>query len=205
MNIKPKEKKCKGTGTAKDFGCGELQFERVHGLGKYCGCYNNWLLNSEAGKEKLNRSILKVTEPRRSLERAIQKEKESKGIQSHLKNTKVQVHEMVRLRDYGLPCISCGCQWNERFQAGHYFRASNYLSIKFHFLNINGQCEGCNLMKDGNHEEYKQRLPERIGIENFKIIEELAEVDHKFNKNWTTDELKNIRKEAKKITNELKK
>ena len=202
--IKPKEKKCKGTGKAKGFGCHKLQFERVYGLGKNC-CYNVWLLNSPEGKEKLNKITLKVTEPRRSLEAAIENKRKTKGITSQLLYTKTIVHEMVRLRDKFKPCISCGSQWRDSFQAGHYFPAGNYRSIKFNFLNIHGQCQGCNLMKDGNHEEYSIKLPERIGEENYNIIEELARLDKKGNKYWTVDELKKIQKESRNIINDLKK
>ena len=202
--IKPKEKKCKGTGIAKGYGCGKLQFERVYGLGKYC-CYNNWLLNSQEGKEKLNKITLKVTEPRRSLEKAIEDNTKRKGITAQLLYTKDLVHQAIRLRDKFKPCISCGAQWNKDFQAGHFYNANNYRSIKFNFLNINGQCRQCNLLKDGNFTEYQFRLPERIGEEKFKILEELANLDKQSNKHWTTDELKNIQKEARKIINYYKK
>jgi len=202
--MKPKEKKCKGTGLAAGYGCGSLQIKRVYGLGFNCGCYPEWLYNSKEGKAKIERATFKATESSRSLKKAIKEKKETKGITAQLLYTKTIVHEMVRLRDKYKQCISCNQQWNDTFQAGHYYPAGNYKSIKFNFLNINGQCRKCNLMNDGSHEEYKVLLPGRIGKENFNIIEDLARQDKKSNKYWTIEELKNIQKEARKIIKELK-
>lgn len=54
IEIKPKP--CNGTGLAKGYGCGHKTIHRIYGLGKMCGCYSNWLLNSEAGKLKLQKA-----------------------------------------------------------------------------------------------------------------------------------------------------
>jgi Bacteriophage Lambda NinG protein len=202
--IKIKEKKCKGTGKAKGFGCGTMQLKRRYGLGISC-CFGSWLYTSDEGKKIVNKTTDKVTEPRKSLEKAIKDNTKRKGITAQLLYTKDLVHQAIRLRDKFKPCISCGCQWNKDFQAGHFYNANNYRSIKFNFLNINGQCRQCNLLKDGNFTEYKFRLPERIGEEKFKILEELANLDKQSNKHWTTDELKLIQKEARKIINYYKK
>ena len=202
--IEPKKKKCKGTGKASGFGCGSMQFKRRYGLGLNC-CFGSWLYTSDEGKKIVNKTTEKVTAPRVSLEKEIERTRKRKGITAQLLYTKDLVHQAVRLRDTFKPCVSCGCPWNKDFQAGHYHAAGNYRSIKFNFLNINGQCTQCNLLKDGNFTEYKFRLPERIGEENFNIIEELARLDKHSNKYWEVDELKNIQKEARKIIKEYKK
>lgn len=200
--IKPKEKPCKGTGKGKGYGCKYLQLKRTYGLGHNCGCYRDWLLNSEEGKKKLERSTIKATETRRSLEKAEKERKEAEGIASALTLTKQVVHEMVRLRDKGKHCISCGCQWNSEFQAGHCY-PTRYRSIRFHFYNINGQCVGCNIGKGGNEPQYLIELPKRIGQGNFNELKRLAGLDGQFNKHWTKEELKQIRIEANKIIKEL--
>ena len=178
-----KEKKCKGTGVAIGYGCGTMRQYRTYGLGRAC-CYVTWLLNSKAGKEKVEKMTLKVSEPRKSLEKAEKKHKETNGIASALTTTKQVVHEMVRLRDKNNPCISCGCQWNNEFQAGHCY-PTRYRSIRFNFFNINGQCVGCNIGKDGNETQYLLKLPLRIGKDIFKNLQRLAREDAKFNKHWT--------------------
>lgn len=202
MSLKIKEKPCKGTGKAKGYGCGKMVLARTYGLGMSC-CYGNWLYTSEEGQKKLNAVTNKVTEPRRSLEKAIETDKKTKGIATALKTTKTVVHKMVRLRDKGKPCISCGCQWNDGFEAGHCY-PTKFRSIRFWFYNINGQCFKCNNFEDGNQDNYLLNLPERIGQERFDELQRLAKEDRKFNKHWTKDELSEIRKEAKKKIKNLK-
>ena len=53
-----KEKKCKGTAKAKDYGCGELSVWRKYGLCR--PCYAKWLYTSEEGKELIERSRIKA-------------------------------------------------------------------------------------------------------------------------------------------------
>lgn len=140
-----------------------------------------------------------------SLNKAIEHDKQTKGIQAAFNVTKVVVHNMVRIRDKGLPCISCGVQWNDSFQAGHCYASGSYFSLRYDFFNIHGQCQKCNLMKDGNESEYHLRLPSRIGQDEYDKLKERALEDRKQAKNWTKDELKAIRVEANKIIKELKK
>jgi len=200
--MKPKEKKCKGLGIAIGQGCGEPSLFRKYGLCREC--LKNFYINTPEGQEKLLKSILKVSAPRKSLEKAIKVSKDTKGIQAALTLTKGVVHEMVRLRDKGLPCVSCKCQWNKEFQAGHCY-PTRYRSIRFNFNNINGQCVGCNIGKDGNETQYLIQLPIRIGEKEFNSLKKLAELDAKFNKHWTKHELSEIRKEARLIIKQLEK
>ena len=199
--MKPKPKKCKGTGKAIGNGCGEMATFRKYGL---CNdCLKVWYLTTEAGKEQLTKISLKVTEPRRSLEKATKAAKERKGITTHLNTTKEVVHSYVRKRDEGKSCISCGVPWKSDFQAGHCWNANNYRSIKFDLRNINGQCRKCNLMLDGNEEAYLLRLPGRIGQEAFDDLKKLAALDKRNVKKWTREELKQIRNEVKQLTKQL--
>ena len=200
--IEPKKKNCKGTGLAKGYGCNDLVFERVYGLGKYC-CYGDWLFNSRNGKEKIQRATLKATESRRSLEKTEKELKDKTETTRALNNTKTQVHTYVNKRDRYKPCISCGCQWNKQFEAGHLFSANNYRSIKFHLYNINGQCYECNHLKNGNEAAYLTNLPERIGQEATDELIQLANLDKQTNKHWTAIELKEIRNHVNKLTKEL--
>jgi hypothetical protein len=200
--MKVKEKVCRGTGKAAGYGCGELSLMRKYGL-CLSDCYPKWLYNSDEGKEMLSKTLKIVQAPRKSLEKAIEKDKESSKIQAALVNTKTQVHKMVHIRDVGKPCISCGMEWKDDFDAGHCYAVNNYRSIRFEFLNIHLQCRFCNRMKDGRHDDYILRLPDRIGQENFERLQKLAILDKKFNKHWTRQELSEIRKEARKIIKQI--
>ena len=197
----PKRKKCRGIGISFGLGCSKLSLFRKYGL---CSdCLRGFYMNTPQGKEKLLKASIKASESRKSLEKAIKVDKETKGIQASLSLTKQVVHEMVRLRDEGKPCISCKCQWSNEFQAGHCY-PTRYRSIRFNFKNINGQCKNCNLFLNGNETQYLIELPKRIGLEAFKSLKKSAELDGKFNKHWTKHELSQIRIKARSIIKQLK-
>lgn len=200
--IKKKKNKCKGTGKAAGNGCGELVFRHRYGLCRSCFAY--WLYNTPEGMEQVHKAVLKVIEPRKSLEKAERTHKERKSITTYLNSTKQAVHEMVRLRDSGKPCISCGVPYDKNFQAGHCYGANNYRSIKFDFRNINGQCQKCNLFLNGNESAYILNLPARIGQNEFNDLKRLAETSNATVKHWTKEELKEIRTKAKAIIKQLK-
>ena len=146
---------------------------------------------------------MKVTEPRRSLEKTEKQLRNKTETTRALNTTKNQVHSYINKRDKFKPCISCGCQWEETFEAGHLFSANNYRSIKFHLHNINGQCYFCNHNKNGNEAAYLINLPGRIGKEATEELKRLAVLDKQSNKHWTKEELKEIRNHVKKLTKEL--
>jgi hypothetical protein len=195
-----KEKPCKGIGIAIGFGCGKLTKveNRIYGLGKMCGCYSDWLLNSENGKIKMAKSILKIQKPRLEFEQKQVEKTELTRLKLMLNNTKTKVHAHVRNRDIGLNCISCNTPYSDDFQAGHFYSAGSFETLKFHLDNINGQCVQCNLFKDGNFENYSLNLPKRIGLERYNELVKLAGIDKQFQKVWSIENLKEITKQLKK-------
>jgi hypothetical protein len=190
-----KSKHCKGTGLAKGFGCNKLTPFRHYGL--CSSCYPDWLLNSENGKIKMAKALNKVQAPRKSLEKAEKEKKELTSLKLAHNTTKTAVHSFVRERDAGKSCISCGVLWNKEFQAGHYYPAGSFETLKYDLDNIHGQCVQCNLYKEGNFENYTLRLPYRIGKEAFDRIVKLAGIDKQFQKFWDVDKLKSIREQIK--------
>jgi hypothetical protein len=197
--IEPKEKPCKGTGLAKGYGCDKKTKHRVYGLGKMCGCYTNWLLNSENGKIKMAQALRKVSSSRKELENLECENKERSALKKAHSTTKTIVHAFVRERDQGKPCISCGNDWKPNFQAGHGYAAGSFETLKYNLHNIHGQCEQCNLRKEGDFFNYSLNLPARIGVENYNELVRLAGIDKHFSKVWNVENLKEIREEIKKL------
>ena len=197
-----KENPCKGTGQASGFGCGKLTQHRIYGLGKMC-CYPKWLFNSDAGKVKMQKAIQYVQKPRLALEKAATEQKGRSELKKALEATKKTVHEYIRKRDTGKPCISCGENWHPDFHAGHYHKAELFETLKFNFDNIHGQCVGCNVFKDGNLEQYNINLPIRIGAERFSNLQALAQIDKHQVKVWNIENLKLIRYTVKLLSKEL--
>lgn len=200
--LEPKKKPCKGTGIAKENGCGKPVLDRVYGLGKYC-CYVNWLLNTKEGQEKRNKSIIKVQKPRKQFEKAkVQKTKETTLKMAH-NSTKSAVHAYIRDRDRGKPCISCKQPHNNDFQAGHFHKAELFETLKYNLANINGQCVGCNIHNEGNLDGYIINLPYRIGKQRFDALESLAAIDKTRSKVWDIESLKAVRDCVRKLHKEL--
>lgn len=201
--IKHKKKPCKGIGKAKDFkGCGKEIFKRVHGLCQ--SCYSDWLMNTHEGLEKLSRATLKVKQPRVELEIA-KAERKSKDKLQYLKvNVMNTCHDYIKLRDKGRPCVSCGQPWSSDHQAGHWKKASDYSLLKYDERNIHNQCQGCNLFKDGNVQEYGNRIHLRIGEEGKKEVEKIAAKEKQTSFKWDRQKLNAIREYYKEKIKSLK-
>ena len=203
-------KKCKGNGVTKGYGCGLLvpvslynKSNRIYGLGVSCGCYSNWLLNSEQGKIKLQKSILKASKPRKEFETAKTVVKGQNTVKRLLVNLMMQLHAYVRERDKGKPCISCYSQWNDSFQAGHFYKAELYSNLKFEETNTHGQCPGCNIFNDGNESGYRVGLINRYGKDFVDALDLKATSYKKDNFKWEIDYLKEKLKHVQKLKKEL--
>ena len=82
-------------------------------------------------------------------------------------------NKYIRLRDAHLPCISCGTiKQDIQYCAGHFYTRGAYPNLRVHELNVHRQCnQHCNMKLSGNIVHYRPRLIERIGEENFKLLE----------------------------------
>lgn len=82
--------------------------------------------------------------------------------------------EYVRLRDSdwrGLAtCISCGkkAPWKE-YHAGHYISRVHY-STRWNEYNVNAQCPGDNLFKQGASDEYALALQKKHGPDILSLL-----------------------------------
>ena len=192
MKIKPK--KCKGTGDCKGHGCDKEHIQRKYGL---CPtCLYKWSKSTDEGKEWYNKNLIRVNKPKDDLEVAKVERKQGIKLENVKKGTKDALHKFIRERDKGKPCISCSTPWKSNFQAGHCFKAELYSSLKYNLHNINGQCEQCNLRREGNEAGYLLNLPNRIGDDNYKELVRMASIDKHNTHKWDREELKKIRTNA---------
>ncbi|MES2395638.1 MAG: recombination protein NinG [Bacteroidota bacterium] len=77
----------------------------------------------------------------------------------------------IRLRDAGLPCISCKTTKKVIYAAGH-FHPTTYSYLRFNEDNVHLQCnEHCNRQKRGNLSEYRPALIKKIGIERVEKLD----------------------------------
>ncbi len=172
-----KAKPCKGTGKAKGHGCGTETKFRKYGL---CTskCYPDFLLNTEEGKELLQKNAL-IASKRVKKEKDKEQRKEDQATRDRLKrkqdwekDLEKVFNEFIRLRDAGDPCISCeALPGTYRMSAGHFYPAGSEKSVRFDEDNVHGQCWfNCNKNQHGNLLEYRPRLINKIGEERFEAL-----------------------------------
>ena len=130
----------------------------------------------------------------------VKKKKERIALGTILGYTKTRVHQYIRLRDKGKPCVSCGTEWKDDFDAGHFYSASKFTALKFDTDNIHGQCIQCNRFNEGNFENYSLNLPNRIGVANYNKLVKRAKNSIKTIKKYNREELKEIQNEIKRKT-----
>ena len=117
----------------------------------------------------------------------------------------------IRLRDDGLPCISCGVtnppeRHGGAWDCGHYLTRGAHPELRFNEDNAHRQCKSCN-GGAGNwsgksrtvQQDYRHRLIERIGLERVEALEGPQDPAK-----WSRDELVAIKKDYQRKKRELK-
>lgn len=113
------------------------------------------------------------------------------------KKAQAAFNRYIRVRDKGLPCISCGAPWRDTFQACHYVPAGRSNKLRFDEDNVHGGCVRCNLYESGNLRGYRIGLIAKIGAARVEAME----IDHEA-KRFTHDELREIEDKYKRMAKE---
>ncbi|WP_391563953.1 recombination protein NinG [Raoultella ornithinolytica] len=100
----------------------------------------------------------------------------------------------------GEGCISCGTHQAAVWHAGHYRTVAKASHLRFTRININLQCDDCNVGKSGNIKAYRVGLVAKYGE---ATVQELDN-DNRIHR-WTIEELDAIRTEAYADLRALKK
>lgn len=80
-------------------------------------------------------------------------------------------NKYIRLRDAGLPCVSCGRFHEGQWHAGHYLSVGAHPELRFNELNVWRQCQPCNAHLSGNQINYRKELVNRIGQDAVEQLE----------------------------------
>ena len=150
--------KCKGTGKAKGFGCGDMSDKRNYGL---CPkCKYEWATSTEEGKEWFEKQ---TAYKRKANEKVVRAEKrEEKALTNDWsKLLQTEINKIIRLIDKGLPCLA-----RKKFgqiHAGHIYSRGSNQTIKYNLHNIHRQNAQSNhfqnddgLLREGLIKEYGQ-------------------------------------------------
>ena len=119
-------------------------------------------------------------------------QKYRKKTTKNLKNTaKNWFNKFIRLRDcdengYAF-CISSGVPLvygTENCQAGHFYAAGSYESMRFTEKNVHIQGKSDNYFASANLHEYRKNLIKKIGEDEVKDLDFLSEQDKRLNHKW---------------------
>lgn len=107
---------------------------------------------------------------RKSMREAIEKAK-TRG--THLNELQTAFNAWIRVRDAGLPCISCGrpASWQGQWDAGHYRSRGSSPALRFDPSNVHKQCGPCNVHLSGNLIPYRVNLLKKVGLPEVERLE----------------------------------
>jgi len=151
------------------------KFEPVKFNAKYCL------------KDECIKAFVEEVKTRQWKETKTRMKQDLKTLQDWLKEAQTIFNKYVRLRDQGLPCISCNLPPKKK-NAGHYFSSGGHSNVRFDEDNVHLQCEACNTFLSGNLLNYQIGIQKKIGAQKLLELQERAHVTKK----WTIDELKEI-------------
>ncbi|VTM12376.1 Bacteriophage Lambda NinG protein [Raoultella terrigena] len=100
----------------------------------------------------------------------------------------------------GEGCISCGTHYAAVWHAGHYRTVAKASHLRFTRINLNLQCDDCNVGKSGNIVAYRVGL---VAKYDEAAVQELDN-DNRIHR-WTLEELEAIRTQAYADLRALKK
>lgn len=128
------------------------------------------------------------------------KKKPNESLSLIKKRVQKLINEYVRLRDTGLPCISCQKPIIGQAHAGHYCSQGMHGVLRYDLDNIHAQCVNCNVWKRGNLIEYRMNLVKKVGLARVENLEANMHAIHK----WTRDELLEIERMTRIMINATK-
>lgn len=172
--MKQKRKKCKNC---------KKYFKQTYSTLQVCCSTKCAIEYSKAKKEKQQNDLNKLR----------QETKQRDKITTLIKSVAIICHKYIRLRDKNKPCISCGTPYKPDFDAGHFYPAGKFSTLKFNENNIHGQCIKCNRFNEGNESEYRTNLHLRLSNEQINELDELARLEKQNTFKWSREKLIEIR------------
>lgn len=127
----------------------------------------------EAKEERLNQRI---------------KRENIKSVEEWKTDAQTIFNRFIRMRDAGLPCISCNRHSKNPYHAGHFVSKAASSYLRYNELNVHKQCDQCNTHLAGNILNYREGLVAKIGLLEVEALRNAPRV-----KRWTVEELKTIK------------
>jgi len=137
------------------------------GLKLFCGYEHA----AQWAKSSLDKRKTKEKAETRKIDR--QKLKSLKTRSEWLKELQAIFNKFIRLRDKGLPCVSCGHpdDGSRQRHASHYKSVGGNPALRFDPNNCFASCSICNNYLSGNLVPYRVELIKRIGLVEVERLE----------------------------------
>lgn len=179
------KKKCKGTLSAKGYGCGKPSTIRTYGLCHENRCYQTWLFNALEAKEKrskfLNSNSKKVTKEKKEKDRE-KKIELNTGDQMRLADTYFSRYMRLKHSENQLcTCYTCGRELGIRQVDNGHYEKRGHQATRYHENNCRPQCKTCNgnTAHNGRQVDFRINLVNEIGEDEVLKIEALAKTSIK--------------------------
>ena len=173
--------------------CKEL-FKVVRFNSKFCDAIDCKTVEALQNLDKLKQKEVKEWKKRK---KEIVKGMET--VQDLMKIAQVTFNKFIRLRDKGLPCISCLNDKPKKVNCGHYYSSGGHKNLTFNEDNVHLQCEYCNTFLHGNLIMYRDSLLKRIGSERLQQLDDTAHEVRKYSR----EELRDLNEYYKQKLKEL--
>lgn len=95
--------------------------------------------------------------------------------------------KFIRQRDAGI-CFTCGIKKEQKYQQNGHYISRQHNSTRYDEQNCHCQCVRCNIMLNGNMDEYALRLIRKYGAGILKKLNKKKKEKKQFKEN----ELKNL-------------
>lgn len=179
MKKAPKQKKCKGTGKAINYGCGKETNKRIYGL--CMECYPEWLYNTPEGSELIKRRTIKAKNERQKKQRVLKKSLQpgTKILSNAMRLADDYFSQYIRLKHSfeldGKICCRCitsnEIKYIKDIDNGHYI-SRTHKSTRYDEDNCRPQRKHDNQYRSGMHKEFEEALINEIGQSRVNRLKE---------------------------------
>lgn len=205
--MKVNKKVCSGTGKAKGFGCKESKY--IHRYGLCQSCFIDWLYNSEAGKETLNKAKI-VGKKKTKIEKKKEdrRKKQEFNTSNAMRNADIYFSRYIRLKhseDGDCTCYTCGDIYPiKEIDNGHYMKRE-HKATRYEENNCKPQCKTCNgdIKHNGKQLEFRINLINEVGLEEVERIEGLIRTTGKYTTSFYKEKSDYYRIKVNELQKEL--
>lgn len=159
--------------------------------------------------QKCALELVRIQSEKKARAERISYAKENRTKPELTKIAQKEFNRYIRVRDDGLPCISCGelnpggHERGGKWDCGHYQSVGSTPELRFEPLNAHRQCKRCNSHLGGNIVNYRKGLIDRIGLDKLDWLEGSHAIPKR-----THQDLREIadyfKREANKLNSQIK-